>query len=252
MIVMAPIMTRLFLGRAAFLVLLAAILTLSSCERQEITERREASPEPKELMVQADDKLLRIVVLGDSLSAGLGLAENEAFPAQLQDLLRAEGFPVQVQNAGVSGDTSAGGLSRLDWVLSQQTSVLVVELGGNDALRGQPLENTEKNLSAIVRRGQAAGARVLLLGMDVPRNYGPDYATRFSEMYGRIASSEGVALVPGFVHELGSDPALLQSDGLHPTTEGQKRLALKVLPHVRATLRDLQESKEAEDLHVSP
>jgi len=172
----------------------------------------------------------RIVVLGNSLAAGLGLAEAEAFPAVAESLIRAEGFDVTIVNAGVSGDTTAGGLSRVDWVLQQPAEILVVELGGNDALRGQPLENTEKNLREIVRRGRESGAEVVLLGMDVPTNYGPDYASAFAELYLRVADEEMALLIPGFVRELGADPTLLQPDGLHPTAEGQRRLAMVVLP----------------------
>jgi acyl-CoA thioesterase-1 len=179
---------------------------------------------------------VRVVVLGDSLAAGLGLPEAEAFPALVEARLREEGLDVEVVNAGVSGDTTAGGLSRLNWVLQRPTDVLVVELGGNDALRGQPLENTEANLRGIVRRGRAAGAEVVLLGMDVPSNYGPDYAAAFADLYPRVAAEEGALLVPGFVREVGSDPALLQADGLHPTAEGQRRLAEALLPALAGVL----------------
>ena len=139
-------------------------------------------------------------------------------------------------NAGVSGDTTAGGLSRLEWILRQQPDVLVVELGGNDALRGQPLENTENNLRAIIGRARAAGARPLLLGMDVPTNYGPDYGRDFAEMYGRIAREEAVDFVPGFVREIGLNPELMQADGLHPTAEGQRRLAESLVPYLESML----------------
>jgi len=166
----------------------------------------------------------RVVVLGDSLAAGLGLGEDEAFPAVAERLLRRAGHSVAVVNAGVSGDTSAGGVSRVAWVLRQRPDILVVELGGNDALRGQPLETTEANLREIVRRGRAAGARVVLLGMDVPTNYGSEYGERFAELYRRIADDEAITLVPGFVREVGADPALMQPDGLHPTAAGQRRL----------------------------
>ncbi len=186
----------------------------------------------------------RIVVLGDSLAAGLGLAEAEAFPAVAESLLRTEGFDVDIINAGVSGDTTAGGLSRVDWVLQQPAEILVVELGGNDALRGQPLENTEKNLREIVRLGRETGAEVVLLGMDVPTNYGPDYATSFAEIYPRVAEEEGAFLVPGFVREVGADPTLLQPDGLHPTTEGQRRLALTLHPFLLEILRSRVSSSE--------
>ncbi|MGD8438972.1 MAG: arylesterase [Holophagae bacterium] len=173
---------------------------------------------------------LRVVVLGDSLAAGLGLPKAEAFPAVVEARLRDRGLDVEVVNAGVSGDTSAGGLGRLDWVLQRPADVLVVELGGNDALRGQPVEHTEANLREIVRRGRATGAQVVLLGMDLPINYGPEYGSAFASLYPRVADEEGAVLVPGFVRDLGSEPELLQSDGLHPTAEGQRRLAERLLP----------------------
>jgi acyl-CoA thioesterase-1 len=208
------------------------VLLVTGCEGTQ----PEPAPAPPATVSAEREAQLTVTVLGDSLSAGLGLPEDQAFPAVLQDLLRAEGFDVQVLNAGVSGDTSAGGLSRVDWILRQKPQVLIVELGGNDALRGQPLEHTEDNLRAIIARGRAAGARVLLLGMDVPANYGPDYGQRFTQMYVRIAASENVDLVPGFVRVLAQDPDLLQPDGLHPTAEGQRRLAQTVLPFVRQLL----------------
>ncbi len=183
---------------------------------------------------------VRIVVLGDSLAAGLGLAEAEAFPAVVESLLRGDGFDVEIVNAGVSGDTTAGGLSRIDWVLQRPAEILVVELGGNDALRGQPLANTEKNLREIVRRGRGSGAEVVLLGMDVPTNYGPGYAGAFAELYERVAEEEGAVLVPGFVRDLGADPTLLQPDGLHPTAEGQRRLAQRLLPMLTGVLEGVE------------
>jgi acyl-CoA thioesterase-1 len=181
----------------------------------------------------------RVVFLGDSLSAGYGLAEADAFPAVAQALLRDSGTTIEVVNAGVSGDTSAGGLARLGWVLGQMVDVLVVELGGNDALRGQSLESTESNLRQIVRRSREAGAHVLLLGMDIPTNYGPDYGKAFAEMYVRIAEEEGVTLVPGFVREVGADPMLIQPDGLHPTAEGHRRLAEILMPYLEDAVADI-------------
>jgi acyl-CoA thioesterase-1 len=191
---------------------------------------RPETPPPTAAAARAIEPEFRVVVLGDSLAAGMGLAEADAFPAVAESLLRETGLDVEIVNAGVSGDTSAGGLSRVDWVLHQPADILVVELGGNDALRGQPLENTEANLRRIVRRGRETGAEVVLLGMDVPINYGPDYATAFSQLYPRIAEEEDIVLVAGFVHELGADPELLQPDGLHPTAEGQRRLAEQLVP----------------------
>jgi acyl-CoA thioesterase-1 len=225
----------LIISRTPFARLLAgAVLLAAACGRAPQTTAPTApAPSPSPSVAR-----VRIVVLGDSLAAGLGLAEAEAFPAVLEDLLRRNGHAVEVVNAGVSGDTSAGGLSRVDWVLQQPTDILVVELGGNDALRGQDLDNTEANLREIIRRGQAAGARVVLLGMDVPTNYGPDYSQDFSEMYVRIAEEENATLVPGFVREVGMDPSLLQPDGLHPTAEGQRQLAEKLAPVLDAIVAD--------------
>jgi acyl-CoA thioesterase-1 len=182
----------------------------------------------------------RVVFLGDSLSAGLGLAEADAFPAVVERLLKDSGIMIEAVNAGVSGDTSAGGLARLDWVLGQRVDVLVVELGGNDALRGQSLDTTESNLRQIVQRGRDSGARVVLLGMDIPSNYGPDYSTAFADMYVRIAETEGVVLVPGFVRDVGIDPKLLQPDRLHPTAEGHRRLAQALAPYLARVIRDLE------------
>jgi acyl-CoA thioesterase-1 len=195
-----------------------------------------AAPRPTLSPVPA---AVRVVFLGDSLSAGLGLAEADAFPSLVRDLLREAGHEVDVVNAGVSGDTSAGGLSRVDWALRQEPHILVVELGGNDALRGQPLENTENNLRLIVRRGLDSGARVVLLGMDLPTNYGPDYAGSFADMYERIAREERVLLVPEFVREVGTDPAMMQPDGLHPTAEGHRLLAESLVPYLGPMVEEI-------------
>ena len=222
-----------FIHAVAFVVVLAALTTGCGKPRSLVPN----SPSPIATAACEAEPEFRIVVLGDSLAAGLGLAEAEAFPAVVETLLRNEGFDVEVVNAGVSGDTSAGGLSRIDWVLQQPAEILVVELGSNDALRGQPLENTERNLREIVQHGREAGSIVVLLGMDVPVNYGPDYSSAFAELYSHIADEEGAILVPGFVHELGRDPTLLQPDGLHPTAEGQRRLARALHPFLLELLK---------------
>lgn len=207
---------------------MAMVLLIAGCGDSQPTTP--SNTPPRTATNSSDEPAIRIVVLGDSLAAGLGLPEDEAFPAVAEALLRDLGFDVKIVNAGVSGDTTAGGLSRIDWVLQRHADFLIVELGGNDALRGQPLENTEKNLREIIRRGGDAGAEIILLGMDVPVNYGPDYAGAFAELYQRVGRDLGITLVPGFVRELGSDPTLLQPDGLHPTAEGHRRLAGVLLP----------------------
>jgi len=213
-------------GPRSRLLLLAMAAIALACGQPETPETaRAAEPTLAKTATRSDAESFRIAFLGDSLSAGYGLPESQAFPFLVEERLRQQGHAVDVLNAGVSGDTTAGGLSRLDWVLRSEPQLLVIELGGNDALRGQPLENTERNLREIVRRARAAGARVLLLGMDVPTNYGPDYAEGFAELYGRIAEEEDVAVVPSFIREVALDPSLMMADGLHPTPEGHRQLA---------------------------
>jgi len=177
-----------------------------------------------------------VAFLGDSLTAGLGLDEDLAYPALLGERLARAGEPIRVLNAGVSGDTSAGGLRRLPWLLSQHPAVVAVGLGANDGLRGTPIEEIEGNLRQIVRGAQAAGAEVLLLGMQIPPNYGPDYAGRFAAIYPRLARELGVPLVPFLLAGVGGDPSLNQADGIHPTALGQERLADNVLPYLRRAL----------------
>ena len=181
-----------------------------------------------------------VVYLGDSLAAGLGLGEEEAFPALAEELLRQEGIVIRTVNAGVSGDTSAGGLSRLNWLLGQSPDVMVVELGANDGLRGLEPEMTEHNLRQIVLQSQAAGARVLLVGMKVPPNYGGDYAGRFEEVYPRLAGELGVALMPFLLEDVAGDPALNLGDGIHPNAVGQQRVAANIVPYLREILSGLE------------
>ncbi|HEX6904945.1 MAG TPA: arylesterase [Thermoanaerobaculia bacterium] len=177
-----------------------------------------------------------MVFLGDSLTAGLGLDENQAYPAVVERELEKEGQDVRVLNAGVSGDTTAGGVSRLGWLLGQKPEVVVVALGANDGLRALPLAETEKNLREIIRRSQEAGARVLLLGMRIPPNYGP-YADDFAAMYPRIAEEMKVSLVPFLLEGVGGDRALNQADGIHPTAEGQEIMAKTVVPYLEEVLQ---------------
>jgi acyl-CoA thioesterase-1 len=178
-----------------------------------------------------------VIFLGDSLTAGLGLDADQAYPAVLDRRLDAAGTPVRVLNAGVSGDTTAGGLARLDWLLKQKPDVLVVGLGANDGLRGLDLDDTEKNLREIVRRGKAVGARVLLLGMMIPPNYGPDYTDRFRKMYPAIAKDLDVPLVPFLLEGVGGVTELNQADGVHPTARGQEMVAATVEPYLVSVLK---------------
>lgn len=169
-----------------------------------------------------------VVFLGDSLTAGYGLSAEEAFPAHVERLLAERGLPVRALNAGVSGDTSAGGRERLAWFLRQRPAVVVVELGANDGLRGQSLASTEANLRDIVERAQAAGARVVLAGMQIPPNYGPEYGRGFAAIFPRLASDYDAALVPFLLEGVAADPALNLPDGIHPNAEGQRIVARTV------------------------
>ncbi len=177
-----------------------------------------------------------ILTLGDSLTAGFGLAQSQAWPTLLQARLKAEGLPHRVVNAGVSGDTSAGGLARLDWQLSQKPAIVVLELGGNDGLRGMPVAHTRDNLAKIVQRCQAAGAQVLLAGMQIPPNMGPDYTSAFREMFPALAREYGVPLIPFLLVGVAGDAALNQADGIHPTAAGQVIVAETVWNSLRPLL----------------
>jgi acyl-CoA thioesterase-1 len=182
-----------------------------------------------------------VVFLGDSLTAGFGLGEGDAWPAKVTAALAAEGLPIRAVNAGISGDTSAGGLSRVDWILRLEPDVVVVELGPNDGLRGLPLEATEDNLREIVRRIEAAGAEVLLVGLRIPPNYGPDYSGRFHELYPRLAAELGVPLVPFLLEGVGGEPDLNLPDGIHPNAAGHRVVAETVLPHLRPLVAEAAE-----------
>jgi acyl-CoA thioesterase I len=177
-----------------------------------------------------------IVALGDSLTAGLGVAADEAYPARLEARLAREGYAYRVVNAGVSGDTTAGGLRRVDWVLRAKPEIVIVALGANDGLRAQSPQAMRENLAAIVKRLQAAGARVLLAGMRLPPNYGAEYTKEFQEVFPEVARSTGVALMPFLLDGVAADPRLNQPDGIHPTASGQQVIADRLWPYLRPLL----------------
>jgi acyl-CoA thioesterase-1 len=176
--------------------------------------------------------LCRIAVLGDSLTTASGLAVAEGFPAQLQRRLQDEGYDCEVLNAGVGGDTSAGGLARLDWMLADQPTHVIVELGGNDALRGLPPEQMADNLDAIVARLKAEGVAVLLAGMLAPPNLGRRYGAAFEAVFPEVAERHDVPLYPFFLDGVAGRPELNQPDGIHPTAEGIEVIVERILPTV--------------------
>jgi acyl-CoA thioesterase-1 len=178
-----------------------------------------------------------VIFLGDSLTAGLGVPESGAFPAIVGRQLAEAGLPVKVVNAGVSGDTTTGGLERLDWMLAQEPEVLVVGLGANDGLRGASPARIEANLDRIVERARSRGTKVLLLGMRLPPSYG-EYAERFAAVYPRVAARHEVPLVPFLLRGVGGRAALNQADGIHPTAAGHAILADNVRPALERLLRE--------------
>ena len=180
-----------------------------------------------------------MVFLGDSLTAGLGVAEREAFPARVEARVEEAGLDLEVVNAGVSGDTSAGGLRRLEWVLGLEPEVVVVGLGANDGLRGQPLEATEDNLRRILEGIRAAGARPILLGMRVPPSLGPAYSEGFAAIYPELAAELEVALVPFLLEGVAARPELNQGDGIHPNAAGHEHIAATVAPVVERVLSSM-------------
>jgi acyl-CoA thioesterase-1 len=239
----------------AALVCVAVALTMSvaACgsrgddrEEAKASASRASSPAPASPAAAASSKpeptsasRPRIVVLGDSLTAGLGIAARDAYPALLQQRIDASGLDFEVVNAGVSGDTSAGGLARLDWALQGDVRILIVALGGNDALRALPAEELTRNLSAIIEKAQSRGIAVLLAGMEAPPNFGRDYIVSFHHVYPALAKQYHVAFVPFLLQGVAGSDTLNQRDGIHPTAEGARILA----DNVWAVLKPLAETK---------
>lgn len=175
----------------------------------------------------------RVVALGDSLTAGLGLLSEQAYPALLQQRLNSEGYEMEVVNAGVSGDTTAGGLRRLDWALEGDVRILVVALGANDGLRGLPVEEMKKNLSAIIDAAHERRIAVLLAGMEAPPNFGVDYAAQFRHAYRDLAVTHRVGFVPFLLDGVAGIPTLNQPDGIHPTAVGAHIIAERLWPTLK-------------------
>lgn len=175
-----------------------------------------------------------IVAFGDSLTAGYQLPPEAAFPVQLEKALRAKGHDVRVVNSGVSGDTATEGLARFDWAMPEKADAVILELGANDALRGTPVAETEKALGQILTRLKERKTEVLIAGMEAPRNWGEDYATRFRAMYAGLAKTHSVPLYPFFLDGVAMDASLSLSDGMHPNAKGVARIVERILPEVEA------------------
>jgi acyl-CoA thioesterase-1 len=183
-------------------------------------------------MADAGERTIKIVAFGDSLSAGYQLPAQDAFPVQLEKVLKAKGVAVEIANAGVSGDTSTGGLARLDWSVPDGTDAVILELGANDMLRAIDPKVTREALTEIVRRLKARNIEVLLCGMFAPRNLGADYTKAFDSIYPDLASQNGLLLYPFFLDGIVGDAKLNQGDGLHPTAAGVAKIVQGILPKV--------------------
>ena len=179
----------------------------------------------------------RILAFGDSLTAGLGLTPEAAFPARLEAVLRSDGVDARVINGGVSGETTAGGVARLDWALGDHPDLVILELGANDALRGIDPKLAYANLDKILARLKASGAKVLLTGMLAPPNWGRDYQQDFAAIFPTLADKYHVPLYPFFLDGVATNPSLNQPDGLHPNAEGAALIAAKVAPYVERLLK---------------
>jgi acyl-CoA thioesterase I len=207
-----------------------ACLLLAGCSRGAPEAQQQAPAQnPPQAAAPAnpdDSGRPKVVVLGDSLTAGYGLLESQAFPALLQQKLDAEGYGWEVVNAGISGDTSAAGLQRIDWALGQgDVRILILELGANDGLRGLPISEMRKNLAGIIERAQEKQIAVLLAGMEAPPNFGPEYTVSFRQVYRDLAKQYRVTFLPFLLDRVAGDTALNQSDGIHPNIEGTRIVA---------------------------
>jgi acyl-CoA thioesterase-1 len=185
---------------------------------------------------------LKLLVLGDSLTAGYGLPHEDGFQARLAVALQAGGIEVTIVDGSVSGDTSAGGLARLDWVLAGGADAAIVELGANDGLRGLPVQEMERNLTAILDKLDAKHVKVLLSGMYPPPNFGADYTREFRAVFDRLGRRPGILYDPWFLDGVALDPSLIQPDGMHPNAEGVARIVARLLPLVERLLGEARPS----------
>ena len=183
-----------------------------------------------------------VLVLGDSLTAGYGLEQDESFPVQLEARLRSAGYDVNVINAGVSGDTTAGGLARIEWALADQPDIVIVALGANDALRGLDPTQSYKNLDALLTRLSTAECRIILAGMLAPRNLGPEYSARFDQIYPDLAQRFNLLFYPFFLEGVAMDPRLNQADGIHPNLAGVRVIVAGIQPLVITALDEVRVS----------
>jgi len=222
-----------------FYVLLCSVLLLSCGEKATQKERSSTTDETENNIDVATQNGL-IMFYGTSLTAGLGLEQEQAYPALIQKKIDSLDLPYQVVNAGLSGETTAGGRSRLDWVLNQEVDVFVLELGANDGLRGVPVAESRRNLQAIIDavREKNPNVKIILTGMQMPPNMGREYTRDFSNMFPELAEENDILLIPFLLENVGGIPELNQGDGIHPTAEGQKIMAETVWEVLKPELEE--------------
>lgn len=194
-------------------------------------------------LASARSETIRLIAFGDSLTAGYGLKAAEAFPVRLEAALKAKGYDVTVSNAGVSGDTTAGGLERIEWAVPEGSDAVILELGANDALRGLPVDRAKANLDAILTRLKERRIPVLLTGMRAPRNLGDDYANRFDAMFRELAEKHGTLFYPFFLTGIALDPKLNLADGMHPNPAGVDVIVERILPTVGELIGEVKERR---------
>ena len=200
------------------------------------TAPKEATSISPSASAQPAKSLPKIVAFGDSLTAGMGLAQSASYPALLQKKLEEDGFSYEVVNAGVSGDTTAGGVRRIDWALEGEVKIVILELGANDILRGQPIDQMKKNLASIIERAKARGAAVLLAGMEAPTSSGIEYRKAVHESFAELSREYNVPRIPFFLDGVAGMDALNQRDGIHPNEEGTRIVTETVYRSLRPML----------------
>ena len=223
------ITNNLIINRSAYfwLILFFAIVSCNNNSKDSAPQKQE---DAKSSSVDSSTQKKTILFFGNSLTAGYGVDPSEAYPALIQDKIDSLHLNYKVINAGVSGETTSDGNSRVDWILKQPVDIFVLELGGNDGLRGIPLSVTEKNLQSIIDKVKAKypGSKIILEGIQIPPNMGKDYTTQFRKIYPQLASKNKIELIPFLLKGVGGDPKLNQRDGIHPTAEGHKIVAENV------------------------
>ncbi|HLF83235.1 MAG TPA: arylesterase [Blastocatellia bacterium] len=220
-------------NRRPLYVILIAILVLTACRS---TAPKEAPPAPPPAPTKPAKSLPKIVAFGDSLTAGFGLPQSASYPALLQKKLDAEGLAYEVVNAGVSGDTSAGGVRRVDWALEGDVKIVILELGANDILRGQPVDAMKENLARIIERVKAHGATVLLAGMEAPTNSGIDYRKAVHDVFPSLSRKYNIPVIPFFLDGVAGIDSLNQNDGIHPNEAGAQIVTETVYRWLRPLL----------------